>query len=420
MKAPVVKDFSALIGIDWADSKHDICEMPVGSSDYQLSVISSKPQALHDWALALKQRYPNQPVALACELKKGPLIYALSRYDHITLFPINPSTVAKYRKAFTNSGAKNDPNDAQIQTEILALHMDKLVPILPESPPIRALAQLLEYRRKLVQNRVDLSNTITAILKNYYPQVLDWFNEKDSILFCDFVARWPSLSTIKKVRKASLMHFFNQHNSRYPDVNEKRFNDMKIACALTEDPGVIEPNQIMIEVLIPQLKLLIESIDRLNLEIKERYRKLNDRVIFDSLPGAGPQMAPRILVAFGENRERYSDANELHKYCGIAPVVEQSGKKKWTHWRYSCPTFLRQTFVEWAGLSIRYSFWAKAYYDQQVAKGKPHNTIIRALAFKWIRIAFRCWKTNTPYDESTYLNALKNRGSPLIKSIAES
>jgi hypothetical protein len=68
MKAPVVKDFSALIGIDWADSKHDICEMPVGSSDYQLSVISSKPQALHDWALALKQRYPNQPVALACEL----------------------------------------------------------------------------------------------------------------------------------------------------------------------------------------------------------------------------------------------------------------------------------------------------------------------------------------------------------------
>ena len=146
MKAPVVKDFSALIGIDWADKKHDVCEMPVGSSNYQLSVISSKPQALHDWALALKQRYPNKPVAVACELKKGPLIYALSRYDHITIFPINLSTVAKYRKAFTNSGAKNDPSDALIQTEILALHMDKLAPILPESPAIRALAQLLEYR----------------------------------------------------------------------------------------------------------------------------------------------------------------------------------------------------------------------------------------------------------------------------------
>ena len=126
MKEPTIDDFSALIGIDWADDKHDICEMPVGTKDYQFSVISSKPQALHDWALSLKQRYLGKPVAIACELKKGPLIYALSRYEHITIFPINPSTVAKYRKAFTQSGAKNDPSDAFIQTEILTLHMDKL------------------------------------------------------------------------------------------------------------------------------------------------------------------------------------------------------------------------------------------------------------------------------------------------------
>lgn len=72
-------------------------------------------------------------------------------------------------------------------------------------------------------------------------------------------------------------------------------------------------------------------------------------------------------------------------------------------------------FVEWAGFSIRYSFWAKAYYEHQKSKGKPHNSIIRSLAFKWIRIVFRCWKTNTPYDESKYLEALKRRGSPLLK-----
>ncbi|PCC12866.1 hypothetical protein CIK86_06015 [Pseudoalteromonas sp. JB197] len=39
------------------------------------------------------------------------------------------------------------------------------------------------------------------------------------------------------------------------------------------------------------------------------------------------------------------------------------------------------------------------------AKSKPHNSIIRSQAFKWIRNVFRCWKTNTPYDESTYLAA---------------
>ena len=111
----------------------------------------------------------------------------------------------------------------------------------------------------------------------------------------------------------------------------------------------------------------------------------------------------------------FQSASEVQKCTGIAPVIERSGQKSWTHWRYSCSKFLRQTFVEWAGQSVRYSFWANAYYEQQKSIGKPHNTIIRSLAFKWIRIVFRCWKTKTPYDESKYLEALKLKGSPLLE-----
>jgi len=415
MKEPIVSDFSVLIGIDWADKKHDVCEVVTGTQKMQFSVISSKPDALNDWAQSLKKRYPNTQIAIACELKKGPLIYALSRHSHITLFPVDPSTVAKYRKAFTSSGSKNDPTDACIINEILSLHMDKLTSIKPESADIRTLTQLVEYRRKLVQDRVDLSNRMTATLKNYYPQVLDWFKEKDTVIFCDFVSRWPSLPLIKSARKSSLQAFFNQHNSRYSAVNDKRIIEIKAAVPLTEDCGVIDPNRILMELLAPQLKLLIESIMRMDKEIKRYYKKQDDRIIFDSFPGAGPQLAPRLLAAFGNNRDKYKSAAELQKYAGVAPVIEQSGQKSWTHWRYSCTKFLRQTFVEWAGQSVRYSFWAKAYYDMQISKGKPHNTVIRALAFKWIRIAFRCWKNSTPYDESTYLKALKQRGSPLLE-----
>ena len=146
MKVYNVNDFAALIGIDWADTKHDICEHPNHTKKYQYTIIKNKPEALHEWAMNLKQRYPNQQIAVACELKKGPLIYALAKYNHLTLFTINPSTVAKYRKAFTPSGAKDDPTDAFIQLEILSLHMDKLSVIEPESAAIRSLAQLVEYR----------------------------------------------------------------------------------------------------------------------------------------------------------------------------------------------------------------------------------------------------------------------------------
>jgi transposase len=415
MKDFSIDNFAAIVGIDWADKKHDICELPVGTKDYQWSVISSKPNDLHAWATALEKRYPSQTIAVACELKKGPLIYALSRYEHLVIFPINPSTVAKYRKAFSLSGAKNDPGDAYLQTEILEKHMDKIHPIEPESADVRALAQLLEYRRKLVQDRVDLTNCITATLKNYYPQVLDWFNEKDTHIFCDFIIKWPSLALVQKVRQKTLTDFFNAHNARYTQVNLDRLDAIKSAVALTHDDGVILPNQLLIEALMPQLKCLLDGIKRLEDEISRLYKLMQDRPLFDSLPGAGPQFSPRLLVAFGGNRDRYQTAAELQQYCGVAPVIEQSGQKSWTHWRYSCPTFLRQTFVEWAGQTVRYSFWARAYYQQQEQKGKPHNTIMRSLAFKWIRIIFRCWKDRKPYDESKYLQALKDRGSPLLK-----
>lgn len=415
MKVVKPDDFAALIGIDWADQKHDICVQPAGDQARTLSVISSQPEAVHAWARELKQRFPKQRVAVCCELQKGPLVFALNQYEHIVLFPVNPATVAKYRKAFTHSGAKDDPGDAQIQTDLLAQHMDKLRPLAPDTPAIRILAQLTQSRRTLVQSRVNLTNRITALLKNYYPQVLGWFNEKDTHIFCDFLLKWPSLNAAKRARKHTLLQFFQSHNARYGQVNEKRVQDIKQATPLTHDAGVTVPNQLMVEVLIPQLKALLDAIERLNDEIKLRYRKLNDRKIFDSLPGAGPVMAPRLLAAFGSDRDRYQTASEIQKYAGIAPVIEQSGNHSWTHWRYNCPKFLRQTFIEWAGESIRYSFWANAYYEQQKAKGKPHQTIIRSLAFKWIRIVFACWKSGTPYNESKYLESLKKRNSPLLK-----
>ena len=114
-----------------------------------------------------------------------------------------------------------------------------------------------------------------------------------------------------------------------------------------------------------------------------------------------------------------ASAAELQRYAGIAPVTERSGKKSWVHWRLQCPKFLRQTFVEWAAESTRHSFWAQVYYQQQRDKGKAHQAAVRALAFKWIRILFRCWQDRTPYNESAYLQALNSRGSALLHNLAQ-
>lgn len=77
--------------------------------------------------------------------------------------------------------------------------------------------------------------------------------------------------------------------------------------------------------------------------------------------------------------------------------------------RWACPKFVRQTFQEWAQHSIARSEWARAYYHRQRARGKQHHAIIRSLAFKWIRILYRCWQNRTPYQEALYSAALPRR-----------
>jgi Transposase IS116/IS110/IS902 family len=160
---------------------------------------------------------------------------------------------------------------------------------------------------------------------------------------------------------------------------------------------------------------VLQAIARFDLEIAHLAPTLPDYALFSPLPDAGAVYAPRLLAAFGEQRERYQSAAEVQRYAGLAPVTERSGHQCWGHWRLHCPKFLRQTFVEWAAQSIPHSYWARVFYKQQRAKGSSHQAALRALAFKWIRILYRCWQDRTQYDEATYLTALKRRASPLLR-----
>jgi len=189
---------------------------------------------------------------------------------------------------------------------------------------------------------------------------------------------------------------------------------IKSATPLTTDAGVIAPTALLVQALVSQLRVTLQAIDAFDEAIAQHAQRHPDFPLFNSLPGAGAVLAPRLLAAFGEPRDRDTSADELPQYAGIAPVTERSGHKSWVHWRLQCPTFLRQTFVEWAAESIRHSCWARAYYQQQRHKGTSHQAAVRALAFTWIRILFRCGQNRTPYDESVYLNALQRRGSPLM------
>jgi len=413
MNALNTNTFSAYIGIDWADSKHDVCLQVANEHQRTFDVIEHQVEKIDEWVKSLRQQF-NSPIAVAVELSTGPIIYALQKYDCFVIFPINPLTLAKYRQAFQPSRAKNDPSDAEIALDMLIRYPERFKPLSPQSIEMRMLASLVEKRRHMVDDKTRLTNRLRSTLKQYFPQTLEWFDHIDTHLFCDFITRWPTLLQVKRARKNTLTTFFHEHNMHFKHVLEKRLVAIKAASPLTLDEAVIVPHRLQALIFVEQLRLMLDGIETFDLEIERVAKQHDDYALFNALPGAGPSLTPRLMVAFDEQRERYKSAADLQQYSGIAPVTEHSGKKHWVHWRWQCPTFLRQTFVEWAAQTINKSIWAETFYRQQRAKGCTYQAAVRALAFKWIRIVYRCWKTKTPYDELVYLKALKERGSKLF------
>src|SRR6266550_2588291 len=244
--------------------------------------------------------------------------------------------------------------------------------------------------------------------------MLEWFAKLDSKLVCDVLERWPWLEELQKVPCAELKKFFRERRGRHGELTEWRMQGISQAMPAIQDHAVIAAKRTVVQVIAQLLRVLLEGIAALDRKIAEAAEAHPDFFIFQSLPGAGAALAPRLLAALGSQRDRYGSATEVQKYSGSAPVMERIGKKKWVHFRWAYSKFLRQSFHEWAGHSIAQSVWARAYYQRQRERGKEHHAAVRALAL--IRIMFRCWQDRTAYDETRYLTALAKRGSHLTSA----
>lgn len=413
-----MESYAALIAIDWADRQHAVCLYDEATGGREQFTVKHTPESLQAWVSSLRTRFAGQTLAVCTEQSRGPLIYALLQYDFLVLYPVNPATLAKYRQAFSPALGKDDPSDADYLLDLLQHHRERLKAWRPEDEQTRTLCLLVAQRRRLVNDRTRTSNRLTALLKAYFPQVLHWFPDLCTILVCDFLTRWPTLAAVQKARATTLLQFWRAHHSVRVDTNERRLADIKTAVPLTTDAAVLNSSQLLVKVLVAQLRTVLAAIAEYDRHIEALCQTHAEYELFASLPGAGPVYAARLTAAFGTDRSRWQSADDLLCFTGIAPALERSGKQQWIRWRYFCPKFLRQSFHEYAAESVHHSFWAKGYYNMQLLKGKKHHAAVRALAFKWIRIIWKCWQTRTPYNELIYLASLRKSGSPLLNFIA--
>ena len=402
------------VGMDWADGEHAYVMMDPQGKIHRDSVQQS-PEAIAKLLADWQQEFPNVSVEVCLETSRGPLINILLEHPHVRIYPVNPNALANYRKAFAHGGGKNDPIDANLILQFLLHYRDQLRPLKLNSPLTRELGSLCEDRRQLVGQRVVLAQQLNTLLKGYFPALLLL---KPAKIYADFIVsflqKYPTLAHAQAAGRVKLRKMFFGTGAK--SKIEDRLDILLSARPLSTDEVLLRSSARRALAICGQLATLNQSIRIYNKDIKSVLEQHQDYSRIKSFP-CGATSQARLIAALGDDRTRYGSAEALASATGIAPLTTQSGKMRYISSRWACSKFLRQTFHEFAGISINRSRWSKAYYQQQLSRGNSPNVAKRALAFKWIRIIYRCWQTGESYDEERYIARLRATHSPLADLI---
>jgi len=308
-----------VIGLDRSDCKADLHFINTTTAETRSETLASSPENLRQWLLELRQKHPKASVGLCLEQPAGHLIPFLETYDWITLYPINPISLQKYREAFVTSRAKDDGKDAQFLADLLANHPDKLKAWRPQDSQTRLLQQLVAHRRAVVDERTALTNRLQALLKTYFPQALELCGEDLwRPLATALLLKWPTLMAVQKVKAAALKEFYYLNGSRSQKLVDQRLKLLEKAVPVSDEPALNQSFSLRVQLICRQLQDVVCTVKEYEKQIAQCFAQHPDREIFASLPGAGPVLAPRLLAAMGAERERFDSASNLQRYTGIA------------------------------------------------------------------------------------------------------
>ena len=398
------------IGIDWADQKHDVYVIDRDDGGFHRQFIHS-PENVDAWVGEMLELSGGQPIAIMLEQSRGALVHALMFRENVLLYPVNPKQLARYRESYPGGG-KNDPTDAMYLARMVRERITTLTAWQPDDEITRQLAHLSEQRRKIIDGQTKIRQHLKALLKSYFPLVLELFGKDHQLpLLLSVLSRWPDPRTLRRADRRLIRRVLCEHS--------KLSEEQRSAQLLCNDDALITPSAMTVKLLANQIQQYRKLIKEFDAKIADAMKRHPDAHLFTSLRGAGSALAPRLLCAFGSQRDRWEDAESLAAFSGIAPITYKSGKSRGVRRRFACPKYVRQTFHEFAESARFHCPWSRARYRLLRDRGMKHHAALRKIARSWIRILFRVWKTRTPFDCDRYVAKLKQRCPEIIPYLVQ-
>lgn len=400
------------IGIDWSEKKHDASFMnEQGAIVGYLTFAHTCDGFAHFDATCQQFGCPAADVLIGIETAHNLLIdFVWDRgYEHIYVIP--PSMVKSKRSRYTASGARTDRSDAILLAELLRTDRPLLHPWSPGSALSRKLRAQVSYLVFLTKQVVSFSNRLRSLLLRYYPEALVVFSDMTSQIALMFIAAYPDPQQARALTYEQFLAFVHQHrypNARYLPLCYARLHQAQPHAAPQTAGAYAEQAQQQAELLLALVKAKTNALRAFG----QMFAESPDHAVFASLPGAAEYLAPALAAKFGEDRARFPTAASVQQLAGTCPVTDQSGGRRWVHFRHACDREFRHITQQWAKASIERSLWAATYYAQQRAHGASESQACRCLANRWLAILWKLWQDKQPYDETRHLQDQANRRKP--------
>ena len=393
------------LGDDWAEAHHDI-EIEDDSGRVvarkRLAEGMAGITALHELvAEHLDPAAEPDQVLVGIETERGPWVQALLAAGYV-VYAVNPMQVARYRERHSTSGAKSDAADAHVLAEIVRLDRAHHRPIAGDSEIAEHVKVAARAHQTMIWSRVRQVNALRSLLREYYPAALAAFGtdlaDRDALAV---LAAAPSPDQGRRLSQNRIETLLRRAG-RQRNVTAAA---LRIRAALQSEqlsarPGVVPAYTASAAALVAVLIEMVKQTEVLAGQVEQGFGQHPDAEIYRSQPGLGPILGARVLAEFGDDPDRYADAKARKNYSGMSAITKASGSKRVVLARYARNRRLGDALFLQAYSALRVSPGARAFYDQQRARGATHYQALRALANRLVGILHGCLRHHALYDET--------------------
>jgi len=398
------------VGWDWGGKTHDVSVLDEQGRVVEHLAIGHHEAGFKHALERLRRHGRPEELPVAIERPSGLVVERLLSAGH-PVIPIHPNAFNAARSRWGASRAKSDPGDSYRLADYLRTDGHRLRRLQPMDEATRKLQALVRMRDDHLEARIAASNQLEALLNAHWPGAVRIFETVASDIALYFLDRYPTPDAAARLGQARLAAFLKRYSysgRRSPAQLLDRLRQAPTA------PSGLDP-EVLAELVRHQvgvLRTLLHTCKELEHAIEAVLPDHAKARILAHLPriGDGVNLA-QVLSEVGPILDASLDVDHAAAQCGASPVTRASGQSRGVHFRWAANNHARQALQIFADNSRHASPWAARLYAKHLAAGKRHPHAIRILMRSWLRVIWRCWHSDIPYDPARHGNERRLAGA---------